>query len=397
MRNAQSKIPNDFEENLMDGPRGTRPEEKESLRACVAKVFRPTLWQEYPQLFNDDNLENCRVMVHDRQVVSHIGMLIRDASLLGCRIRVCNVGGVGTLPEFRKLGLATQTFADACAKAKADGCDLMIVSGDRNLYRMAGCRRVGREMHYSVTPQDFARLGESFNPCRSPVTIVPAAEKDQETMLRLCQREPVRFIRRREDYQRAMECAFVMNRPSDFWLIREGANVAAYMIVNRPAPNARDARVAEYAGARCAVIGALPLILSHYKLDKLHLHVSGSDTTAQALLGERGLAGAPGPGSGTVRVANFVQFMDRMRPYLEETLGRPVARRLSFAEEEGDRFRLRYDSECATIPNRGDVARFLFGQPDRSDEAILPADHPVVKALRPALPFPALWYGISYV
>jgi GNAT superfamily N-acetyltransferase len=381
----------------MDGPRGTRIEEKESLKQCLGTVFRPTLWDEYPQLFNDENLDNCRVMVHQGQVVTHIGMLIRDASILGCRIRVCNVGGVATLPDFRKRGLATQTFADACAKAKRDGCDLLIVSGDRNLYRMAGCRRVGRDVEYTVTPADVTRVGEAFNPCRAEVRIEPAEEKDQDLMARLYQREPVRFIRRREDYRRAMQCGFVMNRPSGFWIVRRGAEAAAYIIFNVPRPDDKQIRIAEYAGSRTAVVGALPLILAHYGLQKLTLHALGTDTVVRGLMDERGVASAPAPGSGSVRMTNFAQFMDRMRPYLEETLGLEEARKLSFAEETDDRFILAWGGERVMIPNRGDVSRFLFGQPDGSDEGILSADHPVARALRPALPMPTLWYGISYV
>ena len=35
--------------------------------------------------------------------------------------------------------------------------------------------------------------------------------------------------------------------------------------------------------------------------------------------------------------------------------------------------------------------------PDNSDQGALPGDDLVACVLRPALPFPALWYGISYV
>lgn len=381
----------------MEGPRGTRPEEKESLKRCVGIVFRPTLWDEYPQLFNDDNLENCRVMVHDGQVVTHIGMLERDASILGCRIRACNIGGVGTLPEYRKRGLATQTFADACAKARRDGCDIMIVSGDRNLYRMAGCRRVGRDVEYTITPADIQRCGDAFNPHRERVTLEPAEVKDIEMMLRLYQREPVRFIRYREDYERAMQCRFVMNRLSDFWLIKSEGRVLAYAIFNRPLPTDKQTRLAEYAGDRCAVVGALPQIMAHYNLDKLTIHVLGCDAVLQALMAQRGITGAIAPASGTVRVANFPQLMERMRPYLEETLGLATARQFSFVEEEDERFIFIYGQERARIVNRGDVTKFLFGAPDNSDLGLLPEDNPIVRALRPALPIPGLWYGISYV
>ena len=66
----------------MEGPRGARIEEAESLKELVGLVFRKTLWEEYPQLFHDGNLKNCRVVVEDGKVVSHIGMTEQMASII---------------------------------------------------------------------------------------------------------------------------------------------------------------------------------------------------------------------------------------------------------------------------------------------------------------------------
>jgi hypothetical protein len=77
-------------------------------------------------------------------------------------------------------------------------------------------------------------------------------------------------------------------------------------------------------------------------------------------------------------------------------LGLPEARKLSFAEE-GECFHFAYGAERARMTHRGDVSRFLFGTLENPDPCALPADHSVVRAMHPALPIPALWYGISYV
>src|SRR5438045_4062433 len=98
---------------MIEGPRGARPDELPSLRELTDQVFRPGMIDQYPQLFNADNAECLRVCVDDGKCVSHVGMSERNAVLFGCPIKVCCIGGVGTLPEYRGKGLASACFDDA--------------------------------------------------------------------------------------------------------------------------------------------------------------------------------------------------------------------------------------------------------------------------------------------
>ncbi len=72
--------------------------------------------EQYPHLFNEDNRENLRVCMDGGKCVSHVGMTVRDASLFGCRIKVCCIGAVSTDPEYCGQGLASACFDDARAK-----------------------------------------------------------------------------------------------------------------------------------------------------------------------------------------------------------------------------------------------------------------------------------------
>src|SRR5690348_8886220 len=132
----------------MDGPRGARKEDLPSLRALTDLVMREGLVDQYVQLFNEDNYENLRICVEDGKCVSHVGMTEQGAVLLGCPIHAACIGGVCTHPDYRKRGFASASFDDAARKAREDGIDLMIVSGDRNLYRMRGCVHVGSDLAF---------------------------------------------------------------------------------------------------------------------------------------------------------------------------------------------------------------------------------------------------------
>ena len=134
--------------------RGATPADRDSLRALVGAVFRPSLFDEYPQLFHDGNINNCRIVVEDGKAVSHVGMTIQDASLFGCAVRVSCIGGVGTYESHRGRGFAGACLDDAERISREKGVDFMIISGDRAMYRRAGCRRFGNGFTVTLTADD---------------------------------------------------------------------------------------------------------------------------------------------------------------------------------------------------------------------------------------------------
>ena len=66
----------------MDGPRACRPEELDSLKRVEDAVFRPgvgtSMFDEFPTLLCESNVEDIRVMVDDGEVVSAIAFQTRD-------------------------------------------------------------------------------------------------------------------------------------------------------------------------------------------------------------------------------------------------------------------------------------------------------------------------------
>ncbi len=414
-------------------PRALQPHEWDSLNRLVSTVFRPTMFEHYPQLFNEANRENLRVVVLDGEVVSHVGMTQRWASLAGCTVKVACIGAVATYEAYRGRGYATAAFADAQRKARADGVDIMLISGARGLYLRAGCRRVGRDLEYIATAEHRQAL-IALVPTAHPLLLRPAGPEHIPVLRTLHAAEPVRFIRPLEDWEMALQCRIVMNRPADFYLVEQGASEAgtqpvavAYLIVQRPGPERAPAgqppgpltaRVAEFAGDRRAVAAALPLVQLLHRLPRalpvtvaaalplvqqhdpvlqVRLHVMGSDTVLQAHLNAAGLTGVPAPASGTLLVINFPQLMERVRPYLAERLGQAVAQELEFSEAPDGRYVIRRGSDAVILPNAGHLGNFLFGTVDPDADCVPEGDAALLSLLQQALPLPALWYGVNYV
>jgi hypothetical protein len=160
-------------------------------------------------------------------------------------------------------------------------------------------------------------------------------------------------------------------------------------------------RVVEFAGERTLVAAALPRLLAHYGAGSLTVHVQGSDPVLRALLTAGGLSGAPDSASGTLRVINFPQLMDRCRPYLAERVGADVTAGLVFEADAppgsaGGGFTVRRGAEAVRLPDLATLAVYLFGTPEAT-AAAPEGSADLAATLAQALPLPTLWYGINYV
>jgi len=375
----------------MEGPRELRREEMPSLKRLTDICFWEGLVDKYPQLFNEDNLENLRVIVEKGEVISHVGMTEQWASIFGCRLRVACIGAVCTHPDYRMQGLATRLFSDACEKAYADGVDFMMISGGRGLYLRAGCRPiVGCDFEVSVTPEHISKFSDEG------ITVKPCSSKDLPTISAIYRREPVRFLRRMEDYQRAFVCRHVMDRESEFLLITKGGSPRAYAILPRPSEEKPKVQIGEYAGERASLVNALGPILQRYRnLEELVVHILGYDALLKSLMEEKGLQLRPSNSAGTVRIINFSQLMERLRPYFEEVIGYKETRKIRFLEE-GGRFIIEYGADRVVIPDRSDAVQLIFGSKDAPMEPLL-AGGKAGEILREVLPVPLPWYGINFV
>lgn len=383
---------------MPEGPRAVKPEEFESLMTLINTVFRsgrpPTMGEEYPHLFTPDNFQNLRVVREDdvegdapSGIVSHVGTTIRDAVILGCHVRVGNVGAVGTYQEHRKRGFASACFDDACANALQQGVDFMLISGDRSLYRRAGCRKVGLDSEFTVTRDIAAAL-------HSNVTIERYQDANLCDIKRIYESEPVRYFRPLEEWQRFLRDGASTHHRAELWVIHRGSDIVAYYAL---LPRKADGTAAfeEYAGDRTALVGALEALMKQQDLNAVNIHVQSHDHVMRSLMVAAQIQPRDAHASGTQLVLNFPQFMERLRPLMEERVGTAEANRLSFREYNGT-FVFAYDGDTVISTTRGGVAQVVWGT--REEREWQWANEGRGKeVLSWVFPVPALWYGFSYV
>lgn len=389
---------------MADGPRPLRSDEFEQLYDLLAAAFHSPRRRDPggSWVVNEENRANLRVIAEDGKVVTHAGMVYHSASLAGCQVKVTCVGGVATFKEYRGRGFASLAFQDCCDKAAADGVDFMLISGDRGLYTRVGCRWVGIDLDFTITPGNVARLRAAA----VPVEIAPVDVEHAANLSALYSLEPVRFLRPLEEWTVVLRNKSAMARKAEYWgIFRDGA-LQAYVFVNTPEAlqrhplDSRRVRVVEHAGDRSLVISALPWLLDHYGAQRLTVCAQPSDSLLRQRLSGLGIDGVLTETWGTVRVINFCQLMERCRPLLAERIGEKYARELCFEMDERagsarGGFAIRRGAETVRLEDLASLAQYIFGVPE--GDPVVPEGSPeLASLLARALPLPTLWYGISY-
>lgn len=383
-------MPREIEPSWEDGIRSVRRSEMDSLNKLIGDVFFPDLPKIQPHAFHEDNLSNLRVVVADGEVVSHIGTIRRDVSIMGCTAKVASLGGVATYASHRGRGHAGALLQDTMRVCREDGVDYIMVSGYRNMYHRHGCRTVGRDWMYGVD----AELASDFDD--ADLSIQLATEADVDVLGGIYRREPVRWMRPPSDIVFGID-GWVQNKPARTFLVKRGESEQAFVVV-QTATEKDEGRVAvlDYAGERSAIVGVLGQLIAEQKLNRLSIHAKGFDTVLQDLLTARGVTGKKVNVPGTTMIIHFEKFMEKMRPYFVERVGEKAANGLVFREVD-DEYHIYYGGDRVVAESRGAVAELIFGTWEGAEEDMLNLGGQAGDILRACLPIPGLWYGVNYV
>jgi len=343
------------------GPRGTREEELGEVVKLVNYVFRessnylPTMQEEFSFLFRPENRENLRIMLVGRKVVSHLGIFFQEIIIRGTRLKVGSIGAVATHPRHRGKGLATQLLKDAIEKLSRDGADLMLVSGDRGLYRRAGCSPVGKMYQFIISSFQLKHFQ------RQDVKAFSYSEENLEKLIRIYQQEPVRFHRPRNNFRIYLNVSRLLKERysleklfffQETLLITEGEEPVGYLIF-RPLRTEKQIEIIEYAGTRQALPGSLYHIFQNYPGYNLLFPVPEYDRELLLILKRENIPfniTACPPGH-TLRIINFPQLMGKIQPLMEEWWGE-------------NHFAFRWDERTGQFSDVASLTGAIFGVPD---------------------------------
>lgn len=204
------------------------------LKAALNRVFRPDggdLTSDLPLFLGAENLPNLRVVVGPPGIIlAHVGFLPREAVVHRRRLRVACVGAVFVAAPFRGQGLATRTLAAVLAAARPSS-DLLLVSGEGELYRRAGLEPIPPLWQFQV-PTTARAAG---------IEIREATADDIDSLKSMYNDSDVHFVRSSQDWERLIRAGILMDSPARFSLISRAETPVAYVVAQRArAPSSRD-------------------------------------------------------------------------------------------------------------------------------------------------------------
>lgn len=371
---------------MIDGPRGLMPEELDDLIKLIHKVYNPKMRRSFPTLFCEENADNLRVIKTDGKFVSHIGIVIRDMVINGCRISVGNIGSVCTDEDYRERGYAWKIFEDAMDKYRAKGVDIFLVSGFRSLYRLHGCAHVGTVAKYTVNCKaDFPKTTARARLFRS---------KDLPEWALINVKEPVRFHRPYDDFQK-LTGRIPLSDGRQLYSIIERNKIVAY--VSAIKATEEIVYFMEYAGSRQALLGCVPALCEDFDAQKASIPVPIHDKQFSLMLRGIGVKASYSNTGGTITILHFPRLCQKLSPLFEEIIGAKIAQKLKFEEQDG-LYRISLDNDEMVMNNPHDVARLIFGNPTGRDERTeITADGELREVLRAIFPIPRPEYGLSYI
>jgi len=378
----------------MEGPRGLKKDELRSAAELANLVFRHDspykMEEEFPLLFSENNLENMRVFVDAGKVVSMVGMCINDVIIMGCMIGAVCIGSVCTHPEYRNKGLASKLLEDATNRAVQEGASLMLVSGDRGLYRRFGCVDAGIYRWYSIK-RDQLEVHEKN------LTLRKYGEKDVIELVKLHQLEPIRFIRTYEDFKTLLESKRLCDQISETYVVEQNGPVVAYVSLQLPRSRDLPLAILELAGSRVAILKTLRSLMDDVGTESAIVRTTTADVELDHLMVSAGAKRSTGGFMGTVKLIDIERFLESIDTYMTEVIGKRRRKNLSIKYEgKNSELSFTYMDQKFSIRGIDEITSFIFGSVEKQQK-LKHANSELEDMLNSIFPMPLVDYGLNYV
>jgi predicted N-acetyltransferase YhbS len=301
----------------MEGPRAAKVGELPLVESLSNEVFRTydddgqTMFHEFPDLFCEENLDNVRVIVEDGKPVSNMNYVIRPVSIHGCNINIASLGAVATLKDYRGRGYASLLLDDCVSRMYNSGVDVLLISGDRRLYRNIGSTQTGIMYMYHITDNNKHGIYYKEYNIRE-LNIKNCSQNDMYNLANLYKQENIRFVRYYDKFHELLDSRKFMRKKTTQKKVvvierKEGYEAYFYMVVD-----GNEGTLYDCVGSRELIIKACTILLEEYGLKCINGRLMIYHTSAinycrenNILLEERRLIG-------TIKIINFKSLMESL-------------------------------------------------------------------------------------
>lgn len=369
-------------------PRAAGVEDLPLLEKLIDDVFRNspgdgrTMFLEFPDLFSPDNLENVRIIKDGDQPVSATSYTVRKVALGPAKIRVASLGAVCTHSDYRRRGYSTLLLKDAMENMAGQGVDILVISGDRSMYRNAGSRHCGVTYHFNINEKSENR-DES-------VSLTELSVSDYPSMAKIYGAEDSLFERDFDEFSLLLNSRKFMRKVTDERKIL-GINylgqLSAYMCLT---VNGGRAFIHDVAGDRSLVVKGCIDAVNRGIVSEIKGRLLPSHMGALKLLEKRGIGYTAGQLNGTFVMMNFEGMMERLKPYFLQFVSRSFLERARFLNTKKG-FLIEFDGNRYETCDPEEILNLVFGGKEGKTTGV----SPLTEAIFP-IPFPDP-FSLNYI
>jgi hypothetical protein len=279
-------------------------------------------------------------------------VFISTIFLNGISLKVASLGSVSTLTEYRHQGFSTNIIEEIIKQNSKAKIDLLLVSGELELYKKLQCVKVGRVIRGSIDTRN--------NTVKYEIKLLNVENRKlrADTYHELYRKEKYRFLRTESHFKILLDSLWFrrVNYRMEFFEINQNNITIGYVAAFKKNDD-NTVIIMEYAGSRNALIEALPVINERMDGDKVVFNIHPDDITFIEICEKNKIQIRETFTQGTIRILNEESLIRKIQPILLEHFGQRYKLEMNGAYN----WNLVAKKYIEKIEGIGNLTRLLFG------------------------------------
>ncbi|MCI2412682.1 GNAT family N-acetyltransferase [Cuniculiplasma divulgatum] len=345
-------------------------ENRQLLIDSLDSVFRPgnvqgsSMALEFPHLFSDDNIENTFYIDDGKIPVSQASVLLSKTCINGAILDVASLGSVSTMKDHRHKGLSTKIINRMIEVYRNSEIDLLLVSGEIELYTKLGCVKTGSDYSAVIEKigknEDIEQNGKYFVKLSSPEERIANAVEYHRIHIK----EKFRYMRTSKEFSILLNALWFKRngfRMDLFEIRNENETILAYVVAFKKIGDSK-LKIMEYAGSRKAIASCLLDIMAKMECSEIRFRVNEEDFNFIEELSRLNVKLVQENSQGTLKILNSQSIFRKLRPLIIERIGEYF----EFREIGNEKWLFISGSLKKEINGYDDLTHFIFDKKEGS-------------------------------
>ncbi len=291
-------------------------EEFEEAANLSDQVFRDkehvSMGKAFPHVFSNNLLQSYGAFINNK-LVAFTGLVPSLVNIGPAKLNAYSLGSVVTHPEHRNKGYASEIMKRILHHIDKSEASVLLVSGNRDLYKRVNCFSFGAIHEYQITPM---LLSEADLDTENIREFEPT---DWFQIKELADQRKVRFEQSIWDLAMLIKVepfASIYKMKHRVLVSHKNGKLDAFVVIALQQGNDSGSIVIEWAGAEGSLIKLLQYGMREFNLSSIKLSVPWYDNKLIDQLDFLDFTVKPMPG--TIHIVNPERLFQQISPYLKE-------------------------------------------------------------------------------